>query len=159
MLLILSGKDFPWSITNYNLADYIFAGGCMPAYVETWKARARQLKVDVYALYLAYKDPRTPWYAKVFTAIVVGYAFSPIDLIPDPIPVLGYLDDLVLIPLGVFLALKMIPSQVMVECRLKAREVMAQGKPVSKLAAAVIVLIWVGLVVLMGMMAYRWVRH
>jgi len=131
----------------------------MPAYVETWKARARQLKVDVYALYLAYKDPRTPWYAKVFTAIVVGYAFSPIDLIPDPIPVLGYLDDLVLIPLGVFLALKMIPSQVMVECRLKAREVMAQGKPVSKLAAAVIVLIWVGLVVLMGVMAYRWVRH
>jgi len=131
----------------------------MPAYVETWKARARQLKVDVYALYLAYKDPRTPWYAKVFTAIVVGYAFSPIDLIPDPIPVLGYLDDLVLIPLGVFLALKMIPSQVMVECRLKAREVMAQGKPVSKLAAAVIVLIWVGLVVLMGVMTYRWVRH
>ena len=131
----------------------------MPAYVETWKARARQLKVDVYALDLAYKDPRTPWYAKVFTAIVVGYAFSPIDLIPDPIPVLGYLDDLVLIPLGVFLALKMIPSQVMVECRLKAREVMAQGKPVSKLAAAVIVLIWVGLVVLMGVMTYRWVRH
>ena len=131
----------------------------MPAFVDTWKARAYQLKVEVYALYLAYKDPRTPWYAKVFTAIVVGYAFSPIDLIPDPIPVLGYLDDLVLIPLGVFLALKMIPTEVMVECRLKAREVMAQGKPVNKLAAAVIVLIWVGLAVLMGVMVYRWVSR
>jgi uncharacterized membrane protein YkvA (DUF1232 family) len=131
----------------------------MPAFVDTWKARAHQLKVEVYALYLAYKDPRTPWYAKVFTAIVVGYAFSPIDLIPDPIPVLGYLDDLVLIPLGVFLALKMIPTEVMVECRLKAREVMAQGKPVNKLAAAVIVLIWVGLAVLMGVMVYRWVSR
>ena len=131
----------------------------MPAFVDTWKARAHQLKVEVYALYLAYKDPRTPWYAKVFTAIVVGYAFSPIDLIPDPIPVLGYLDDLVLIPLGVFLALKMIPTEVMVECRLKAREVMAQGKPVNKLAAAVIVLIWVLVAVVMGVLVYRWVRR
>jgi uncharacterized membrane protein YkvA (DUF1232 family) len=131
----------------------------MPAFVDTWKARAQQLTVEVYALYLAYKDPRTPWYAKVFSAIVVGYAFSPIDLIPDPIPVLGYLDDLVLIPLGVFLALKMIPTEVMVECRLKAREVMAQGKPVSKLAAAVIVIIWVGLAVVAGVVVYRWVRR
>jgi uncharacterized membrane protein YkvA (DUF1232 family) len=129
----------------------------MPAFVDTWKARAQQLKVEVYALYLAYKDPRTPWYAKVFTAIVVGYAFSPIDLIPDPIPVLGYLDDLVLVPLGVFLALKMIPSEVMVECRLKAKEVLAQGKPVNKLAAVVIVIIWVGFVVFVGVMVYRWI--
>ena len=72
--------------------------------IESWKARARLLKIDTYALYFAYRDPRTPWYAKVWTAIVVGYAFSPIDLIPDFIPVLGYLDDLVLIPLGIWLA-------------------------------------------------------
>ena len=85
--------------------------------VGTWKERARQIKSEIYALYLAYRDPRVPWYARVFAACVVAYAFSPIDLIPDPIPVLGYLDDLVLIPLGVVLARKMIPADVLAECR------------------------------------------
>ena len=131
----------------------------MPVFIETWKTRASQLKVEVYALYLAYKDARTPWYAKVFSALVVGYAFSPIDLIPDPIPVLGYLDDLVLIPLGVFLALKMIPPEVMAECRIKAREVTAAGKPVNKLAAVVIVLVWVALAVGMAALVWRWVKR
>ena len=126
--------------------------------IETWKARAHQLKTEVYALYLAYKDPRTPWYARIFAAVVVGFAFSPIDLIPDPIPILGYLDDLVLIPLGVFLALKMIPSQVMVECRQQASEIIAQGKPVNKLAAAIIVLIWIGLAALAVILVYRFLR-
>ncbi len=69
-------------------------------FFENWKQRAKQLKIETYALYLAYKDPRTPWYAKIFAACVVGYAFSPIDLIPDPIPILGYLDDLILVPNG-----------------------------------------------------------
>jgi uncharacterized membrane protein YkvA (DUF1232 family) len=113
------------------------------------------LKTEVYALYLAYKDPRTPWYARVLAGIVVGYAFSPIDLIPDPIPILGYLDDLVLIPLGVFLALKLIPPEVMSESRLKAEEVIAQGKPVNKAAAVVIVLIWIGLAALAIVLVYR----
>jgi len=131
----------------------------MPSLLDTWKTRARQLKTDVYALYLAYKDPRTPWYARIFAAVVVGYAFSPIDLIPDPIPILGYLDDLVLIPLGVFLALKMIPPQVMADSRQKAIEVIAQGKPVNKAAALVIVLIWIGLAALAGVIIYRlWKR-
>jgi uncharacterized membrane protein YkvA (DUF1232 family) len=110
--------------------------------VDSWKHRARQLKTDTYALTLAYRDPRTPWYARLFAALVVGYAFSPIDLIPDFIPVLGYLDDLVIVPLGVLLALKMIPPAVWAESRQRAREVMAAGKPVSKTAAVVIVLIW-----------------
>jgi uncharacterized membrane protein YkvA (DUF1232 family) len=131
----------------------------MASFLETWKARARQLKTEVYALYLAYKDVRTPWYAKVFTAVVVGYAFSPIDLIPDPIPILGYLDDLVLIPLGAYLAVKMIPPQVMEESRAKAKEVMALGKPVNKVAAVVIVLIWIGLAALAGVIVYRWIKH
>jgi uncharacterized membrane protein YkvA (DUF1232 family) len=131
----------------------------MASFLETWKARARQLKTEVYALYLAYKDVRTPWYAKVFTAVVVGYAFSPIDLIPDPIPILGYLDDLVLIPLGAYLAVKMIPPQVMEESRAKAKEVLAQGNPVNKVAAVVIVLIWIGLAVLAGGLIYSWVKH
>jgi uncharacterized membrane protein YkvA (DUF1232 family) len=121
----------------------------MPA-IETWKRRARELKAEVYAVYLAYQDPRVPWHARLFAACVVGYAFSPIDLIPDPIPVLGYLDDLVLVPLGVALALKMIPPDVLTECREKAQEIMRQGKPVNKFAAAVIIIIWLvlaGLVV------------
>jgi uncharacterized membrane protein YkvA (DUF1232 family) len=130
----------------------------MTSFLDTWKARAKQLKTEVYALYLAYKDPRTPWYAKVFSAVVVGYAFSPIDLIPDPIPILGYLDDLVLVPLGVFLALKMIPAEVMTDSRREAVEVMAQGKPVNKVAAAIIVLIWVGVAALGIMLVTRWVR-
>lgn len=111
--------------------------------VERWKLWAKKLKVEVYALYLAYKDPRVPRHARIFAACVVGYAFSPIDLIPDPIPIIGYLDDLVLIPLGVTLALRMIPANVMCECREKAREVMSQGKPVNKAAAAIIVGIWI----------------
>ena len=107
-----------------------------------WKQRARQLKTETYALYLAYRDPRTPWYARVFAACVVGYAFSPIDLIPDPIPVLGYLDDLILVPLGIALAIKMIPAPVLAECRQQAQALMAEGKPVNRAAAAVIVVIW-----------------
>jgi uncharacterized membrane protein YkvA (DUF1232 family) len=110
--------------------------------IGAWKHRARKLKTETYALYLAYRDPRTPWYARLFAALVVGYAFSPIDLIPDFIPVLGYLDDLVLVPLGVLLALKMIPPAVWAESRERAQRAMAAGKPVSKAAAAVIVLIW-----------------
>src|SRR4030067_3713534 len=107
----------------------ICLGGDMTLFLDSWKARARQLKTEVYALYLAYRDKRTPWYARMFTALVVGYAFSPIDLIPDFIPVLGYLDDLVLIPLGVALALKMIPAEVMAECRDQARAAMSAGRP------------------------------
>jgi uncharacterized membrane protein YkvA (DUF1232 family) len=74
----------------------------MTVFIDELKVGAQQLKAEVYALYLSDKDPRMPWYDKVFTAIVVGYAFSPIDLVPDPIPVLGYLDDLLLVPLGRF---------------------------------------------------------
>ncbi len=117
----------------------------MPHFLETWKQRARELKTEVYAIYLAYRDPRLPLYARIFAACVVAYAFSPIDLIPDPIPVLGYLDDLVLIPLGVFLALKMIPPEVMAECRVKAQEIMLEKNPVSRAGAVVVVLIWISL--------------
>jgi uncharacterized membrane protein YkvA (DUF1232 family) len=113
---------------------------------QTWKHRASQLKTETYALYLAYRDPRVPWYAKLFAACVVGYAFSPIDLIPDFIPILGYLDDLVLVPLGIALALKMIPQDVFAECRERAQAMMAEGKPTNWIAAAAIVAIW-GLVV------------
>ena len=114
----------------------------MARFLEPWKRRARQLKLEVYAIYIAYRDPRVPWYARLFAAGVVAYAFSPIDLIPDPIPILGYLDDLILIPLGVALALKMIPAEVMAESREKAKDIIRQGKPVNRAAAIVIITIW-----------------
>lgn len=127
----------------------------MAQLIANWKQRARELQTEVYAMYLAYKDPRVPWYARAFAACVVGYAFSPIDLIPDPIPVLGYLDDLLLIPLGVTLAIKMIPPSVLAECRDQAREVMKQGKPVNRAAAAVIIAIWILLAILAVVLARR----
>ncbi len=108
----------------------------------SWKERAQQLKAETYALYLAYRDPRTPWHARVFAAIVVAYAFSPIDLIPDFIPVLGYLDDLLLVPLGILLAIKIIPPEVMQDSRAKAQEALAQNKSIGRTAAIAIVAIW-----------------
>lgn len=110
--------------------------------IQRWKSWAGRLKLETYAIYLAYRDPRTPWHARLFAACVVGYAFSPIDLIPDVIPVLGYLDDLVLVPLGVSIALRMIPPPVLAECREEARTVLEQGKPTNRVAAVVIVGIW-----------------
>jgi uncharacterized membrane protein YkvA (DUF1232 family) len=115
---------------------------------EKWKQKSRHLKIEIYALYLAYRDPRVPWYAKAFVALVVGYAFSPIDLIPDFIPVLGYLDDLVLIPLGVAVALKMIPEKIMEDCRIRSKEVMSKKKPINRVAAVVIICIWLMLIVM-----------
>jgi uncharacterized membrane protein YkvA (DUF1232 family) len=106
------------------------------------RTRIAELKGQTLALYLAARHPATPWYARWLVAAIVAYALSPIDLIPDFIPVLGYLDDLILIPLGIALALRLIPPQVMSECRLQARLQLEQGKPVSRAAAAVIVLIW-----------------
>jgi uncharacterized membrane protein YkvA (DUF1232 family) len=111
-------------------------------FLEPWKQWARQLKVEVYALYFAYRDPRVSWAACIFTACVVAYAFSPIDLIPDFIPVLGYLDDLILIPLGIKIALSMIPPEVMAESRKQAQQIIDQGKPVNRVAAVFIILIW-----------------
>jgi uncharacterized membrane protein YkvA (DUF1232 family) len=127
--------------------------------LEEWKRWAGRLKSETYALYLAYRDPRVPWYAKLFAALVVGYAFSPIDLIPDPIPVLGYLDDLILVPLGVALAVRMIPEDVLSESREKAREMVERGeRPISRAAAVIIVLCWLALAVLAVLGALAVVR-
>jgi uncharacterized membrane protein YkvA (DUF1232 family) len=114
----------------------------MGAAVERWKQRARGVKKETYALYLAARDPRVPWYAKLLAVCVVGYAFSPIDLIPDFVPILGYVDDLVLVPLGVALVRKMIPGEVMAECREKAQALMAQSKPTNWVAAGIIIAVW-----------------
>ena len=123
--------------------------------LEAWKARARQLKTETYALYLAYRDPRVPWHARLFAACVVGYAFSPLDLIPDFIPVLGLLDDLILVPLGIALALRMIPPPVMTECRERVRAEQAAGKPTNWVAAGIVVAVWALLALLAGFLLVR----
>jgi len=102
---------------------------------------ARLIKRDVHALYLARRDPRVPWYAKALAALVAGYALSPIDLIPDFIPVLGYLDDVILVPLGIAVVIRLIPPEVMAEHRDMAAA--AQERPVSRGAAAAVIGIWV----------------
>ena len=117
-------------------------------WLGTLHQRARQLKAETWALALAVRDPRTPWYAKLLVAGIVAYACSPIDLIPDFIPVLGYLDDLVLLPLGIAWALRLIPPAVLVECRARAQEAIQDRKPVSWVAGAIIVILWLGVAVL-----------
>jgi len=110
--------------------------------IESWKAKAKQLKTEIVALYLASKHPGTPWYAKVLAALIIGYALSPIDLIPDFIPVAGYLDDLIIIPAGIALLIKMIPRDVLEECRAKAQSDLLSNKSKNWVAAVIIVLIW-----------------
>lgn len=110
--------------------------------IETWKKRADALKKEIYALYFACRDPRVPWYAKLWIACIVAYAFSPIDLIPDFIPVIGHLDDLIILPLGIVLAIKMIPPEVMADCRARSETLIKQGKPQNWIAAAIVVAVW-----------------
>ena len=120
-----------------------------------WKRRARQLKVETYALYLASKDPEVPWFAKALTACVVAYALSPIDLIPDFIPVLGYLDDIILIPLGITIALRLIPVPVMQRCREQARMDLDGGKLKSLWGAAAVIAVWLILLALVVMFVLK----
>lgn len=114
---------------------------------------ARTLKRDVLAVYLAARDPRTPCYVKALALAVAAYALSPIDLIPDFIPVLGYVDDLLIVPLGIALVIRLIPAEVMEEHR--ALAAVTQQRPVSRAAAAVIVLVWIASAVLIGWWLHR----
>ena len=110
-------------------------------HVERLKAWAQEIKIDVIALWLAARDSRVPTLAKVVAAVVAAYALSPVDLIPDFVPILGYLDDLVIVPLGIVLAVKLIPEQVMQDLRAKAR---GQQKPTSTAGLAGILILWTG---------------
>jgi uncharacterized membrane protein YkvA (DUF1232 family) len=121
--------------------------------IKVW---ARALKRDAYAVYLAARNPETPWYVKILAVVVAAYAFSPIDLIPDFIPVLGYLDDLILVPLGIWLVVSLIPEQAMAEYRAKASEVM-QHPSDGRVAAIAIIAIWVIGAALLGWLGFsRW---
>lgn len=111
--------------------------------LDKLKAKARDLKKELKALYLVYKRPDTPWYAKVVIVIVVGYALSPIDLIPDFIPVLGYIDDLILIPLGILIVIRLIPDEIMDECRLYTEKISKEDIKRNWVAACIIIVIWI----------------
>ena len=115
---------------------------------------ARSVKRDVVALYLASRDPRVPWYTKALAIFVAGYALSPIDLIPDFIPVLGYLDDVLIVPLGILLVARLVPADIMAEHR--AAAVQITERPVNRRAAALIVVVWIALVMLTGWAVFSW---
>ena len=121
---------------------------------ERHKQWARILIRDVHAVYLAARDPRVPWYAKAVAIFVAAYALSPIDLIPDAIPILGYVDDLIIVPLGVLLVIKLIPPEIMAEHRAAADR--AVGKPVSRAGAVVIIGVWVVIGALLVWLAILW---
>ncbi|MFL0573722.1 YkvA family protein [Priestia megaterium] len=106
------------------------------------KLWAKKLKKQLFILYLAYKDERVSWYIKLFTACVVAYAFSPIDLIPDFIPVLGYIDDIIIVPLGIMLALKMLPASVIEDCTIKAEELIGNERPKNWVAGSIVIVVW-----------------
>ncbi len=118
--------------------------------LQKLKRWARALKQDILVLYFAYQDPRVPWFARLLTLCLVAYALSPIDLIPDFIPVLGYLDDLILVPLGVFLMLKLIPQPVIDDCRVKAQARLGEAKPKNWVAAGLIITVWIVLTLWVG---------
>jgi uncharacterized membrane protein YkvA (DUF1232 family) len=122
------------------------------SFITGWKDRARQLRRETYALYLACRHPRTAWYARLLGACIVAYALSPIDLIPDFVPVLGYVDDLVLIPISIAFLIKMIPADVMRECREEAALNVNEGRK-NWWAAGVIVVIWLAASILVVKLA------
>lgn len=116
----------------------------MKRLIERWKAWTAELRIDALTLYYAYRDPRTPRLARIIAICVAAYAFSPIDLIPDFIPVLGHLDDMVLVPLGILIAIHLVPERVLLECRMRARETLSE-RPRLLGAAPVIITLWVAL--------------
>ena len=122
----------------------------------TLRERAHALKREAVTLYLAVRDPRTPLPAKIVAGLVLAYALSPIDLIPDFIPVLGYLDDLIIVPLGIMLALRLVPAEVLVAARAQAEATLE--RPTNRVAAVVIVAIWIACALLLGWWLARVMR-
>lgn len=120
--------------------------------IDRLRRWARRVKQDLVVVYLAVRDPRTPWYVKVLAGAVVAYALSPIDLIPDFVPVLGYLDDLIIVPLGLLLVIRLIPSDLIEEYRAKADRM--ERAPANRIAAIVIIVFWLLLAALVGAWVY-----
>lgn len=127
--------------------------------IQKMKKWAKNLKTQLLVLYLAYRDERVPWYAKLFTMLVVAYAFSPIDLIPDFIPILGYLDDLILVPLGVYWALKLIPEEVIEDCKRKIEGQSSMNKPKNWITGFLIISIWLIIFIWIGKLVLSFMNH
>jgi uncharacterized membrane protein YkvA (DUF1232 family) len=127
--------------------------------IATLKARARQIKTEVHALYLAARHPRTPWYAKLYLIAIVAYALSPIDLIPDFIPVLGFVDEIILLPFALVLAVRLVPESVMSECRTRASQQRPDDPWLGRWGAAFIGALWLALIVLAAVWAHRAFAH
>ena len=131
--------------------------------LEVWRQRARRLKRETYALYLVARDPRVPWYTKALALAIVGYALSPLDLIPDFVPIIGYLDDLILVPLGIALVLRLTPRAVLADCRTQAQQELESGRLArsvpARIATIVIVLGWLlAFIVSVGFLVRIFVR-
>jgi uncharacterized membrane protein YkvA (DUF1232 family) len=126
--------------------------------LERLRERAHRLKTETYALYLAYQDPRLPWHAKLLAAFVVAHTLSPIDLIPDFIPVLGYVDDLIITPLGLALALRMIPEEVMIEARREAELSMDKMNRMGRIGMMIVFCVWILCGVLVFVWGYKLIR-
>jgi uncharacterized membrane protein YkvA (DUF1232 family) len=120
--------------------------------LEAWRRRVKELKNRIGILYLAVKHPRTPWYVKVLATLVVAYALSPIDFIPDFIPILGFLDELLLLPFGIWLTLKLVPPEIWLECQQQAEQQVLSERPRNWTAAVVIVLLWLLILYCVGWM-------
>ena len=131
----------------------------MAGFVDRWTSWAKALRTEVFALYLAFQSPRTPRHASIVAACVVAYAFSPIDLIPDPIPVLGYLDDILILPFGIALAIKLIPPAVMEDARRRAKEVNTSGRVMSRAGAVLVIGLWLLVALLVTAWAWEFLRR
>ena len=127
---------------------------------ENLKRWAKRIKRDGVTLWFAGKHPETPWYAKALGLFVVAYALSPIDLIPDFIPVLGYVDDILLLPVLIWLTVKLLPTSVLTECRLQADRWMAEkrAKPISKAGALMVIVLWIAVGIAFWTLVIPWLR-
>lgn len=125
---------------------------------RSWIGRLKAIRRDLYAVYLACRDPRTPWYARWLAAMVVGYALSPIDLIPDFVPVLGYLDDVIVVSAGLMLVIRLLPPEVLADARRRAEQ-SPWTRPRNWTAALVIILLWLIGMALLGAWLWSLLRH
>ena len=116
------------------------------------------VKRDTAALTIAAGDRRVPWYAKAFMGLVLAYALSPIDLIPDFIPILGYADDLIILPVGIALAIKMIPAEVLEDAQKQAKDLSREVKPFSRAGAAIIIVTWITVLAVVGVVIHRLIK-
>ncbi|MFC5269193.1 YkvA family protein [Adhaeribacter terreus] len=127
--------------------------------LQKLREKARHLNTEIYALYLAYKHPKVSWSAKIIIAITIGYALSPIDLIPDFIPVFGFLDDLLIVPAGIALSIRLIPVSVLLECRLKAMELFHSNKPKLRYAWMIVFFTWILVASIVIMLFYKLIHE